>query len=585
MCWQVSYPNMSKLFDDLGIDTESCDMSFSVSLDQGQGCEWGNQNGLRSIFAQKSNALKPSFWRMLQEIKKFEDDVIVYLEGLDKNPDMDPTETLGQFIKIRNYSKLFQKAYLIPICASIWSCSADRVMDYSAFSVLSYCNSKNLFQLSGCPQWLTVRGRSQHYVNKLQEELVVMGCQIRTSCKVHSVSTIDKDRTLVCSDGAEDAYDGCIIAVSAPDALQMLGKEATHDEMRILGAFQYTDVYLHCDKNLMPQNPAAWSAWNFLGNTDSEMCLTYWLNVLQNIPKTNLPLLMTCNPPHLPEKFLLKWSTGQCIPSVAAMRASLELDNIQGKRGIWYCGAYHGNGFHEDGLKAGLVAAHAVLRRSFTPLTNPKQMILSWTDATARRLVVKFLKGFISAGCIILLEEGGSVLTFEGSDKRCTLKTVLRVQNPQFYRKVAAQADSGFADAYINGDVSVVDKNEGLLHFFKIILANQYLYPSTSVDDKKMLDFKGWWTPMLFTAGFASAKYFCKHVFRRNTLAAARQNIACHYDLARVKQHHEVLDIGCGWGSLAIETVRKTGCRYTGITLAKEQLKVAEHRVKEAGLQ
>ncbi|XP_056694663.1 uncharacterized protein [Spinacia oleracea] len=624
---RVSCPNLTELFDNLGVDIEPSDLSFSVSLEKGQGCEWGTQNGLRSLFAQKSNALKPSFWGMLQEIRKFEDGVVLYLEGLQDNPDMDRTETLGQFIKTRNFSELFQKAYLVPMCASIWSCSADNVLDYSAFFVLSYCRNHHLLQLSGCPQWLTIKGRSQYYVNKMREELEVRGCQIRTSCEVHSVSTNDKGCMLVYDGDSEDAYDGCILAVPAPDAIKILGKEATHDEMRILGAFQYkySDIYLHHDKNLMPQNSNAWSAWNFMESTNNKIYLTYWLNMLQNIPKTNLPLLMTFDPPHVPEKFLLKWSTGHCIPSVAATRASLELGDIQGKRGIWFCGAYHGYGFHEDGLKDGLIAAQSILRRSFSPLPIPKQMKLSWTEAGARCFLIKFLKGFISAGCIILLEEGGGILTFEGSEKRCTWKTVIRIHNPQFYWKVATEADFGFADTYINGDISFVDKNEGLLNLFRIILANQYLYPSTSVD-KKSFDFKGWWTPMFFTAGITSAKYFYRHVCRRNTVAASRKNIAGHYDLsnemfsvflddtmtyscaifksenedlkvaqlrklhllidkARVKKHHEVLDIGCGWGSLAIEIVRKTGCRYTGITLAEEQLKVAEQRVKEAGLQ
>ncbi|KMT16559.1 hypothetical protein BVRB_3g048510 isoform B [Beta vulgaris subsp. vulgaris] len=614
--------------DSLGIDIVASDMSFSVSLNKGQGCEWGNRNGLRSLYAQKSNALKPSYWGMLQEIKKFEDDVILYLEGLESNPDMDRTETLSHFIETRNFSDLFQKGYLVPMCASIWSCSAEKVMEFSAFSVLSYCRNHHLLQLSGCPQWLTVRGGFQHYVNKLREELEVRGCQIRNNCEVPSVYTDDRGCTLVFGDGSEDAYDGCILAVPAPDAIKILGKEATHDELRILGAFQYiySDLYLHHDKSFLPQNSATWSALNFMETTENNMCLTYWLNVLLNIAKTKQHLLVTCNPPHLPKEFLLKWSTGQYVPSVAALRASFELGNIQGKRGIWFCGAYHGYGFHEDGLKAGLVAAHAILKRNFTPLTNPKQMILSWTEAAARRFLIKFLEGFISVGCIILLEEGGAVLTFEGSDKRYTWKTVLRVHNPQFYWKVATEADFGFADAYINGDISFVDKDEGLLNLFRIILANQYLSPSAAMADKKSLDFKGWWTPMLFTAGIASAKYFYKHVCRRNTVTAARQNIASHYDLsnemfslfldetmtyscaifksenedlkvaqlrklhllikkARVEQHHEVLDIGCGWGSLAIEVVRKTGCKYTGITLAEEQLKLAEQRVKEAGLQ
>ncbi|KAL6971246.1 cyclopropane-fatty-acyl-phospholipid synthase [Sarracenia purpurea var. burkii] len=109
-----------------------------------------------------------------------------------------------------------------------------------------------------------------------------------------------------------------------------------------MSTIKRSDIFLHHDKNLMPQNPAAWSAWNFLGTMDNKACLTYWLNVLQNIDEKKLPYLVTLNPPRIPEHTLLKWSTGHPIPSVAASKASLELDHVQGKRGIWFCGAYQG---------------------------------------------------------------------------------------------------------------------------------------------------------------------------------------------------------------------------------------------------
>ncbi|KAL2921236.1 Tuberculostearic acid methyltransferase UfaA1 [Bienertia sinuspersici] len=347
---------------------------------------------------------------------------------------------------------------------------------------------------------------------------------------------------------------------------------------------------------------------------------------MQNIPETGLPLLLTLNPPQPPENILLKSSTRVLVPSIAAMKASRELSNIQGQRGIWFCGAYHGYGFPEGGLKAGLAAANAVLRRSFTPLASPKQMVFSSTEAAARSYITNFLKRFISIGCLILLEDGGAVLKFEGSDRRFTWKTAIRVHTPQFYWKVTIEADFGLADAFINGDISVVDNNEGLLNLFRIFLANLYLCPSAATTEKKSFDFKGWWTPMFFTAGIASAKYFYRHVSQKNSVKLALNNVARHYDLsnemfslfldetmtyscaifksenedlktaqlrklhllidkARVEEQHKVLDIGCGWGSMAIEIVKKTGCHYTGITLAEEQLKYAEEKVKEAGLQ
>ncbi|KEH42686.1 putative cyclopropane-fatty-acyl-phospholipid synthase [Medicago truncatula] len=619
---RVTYPNMMEFFESLGVEMELSDMSFSVSLDKGRGCEWGSRS-LSGLFAQKRNALNPYFWQMIREIVKFKDDAISYIDMFENNPDMDHNESLGQFLKSRGYSELFQKAYLIPICGSIWSCSSEGVLSFSAFSVLSFCRNHHLLQLFGRPQWLTVRWRSQNYVKKVKEELQSNGSQIITNCEVDFVSSSEKGCVVYGKDGSEEVYDGCIMSVHAPDALRLLGDEATYDERRIIGAFQYaySDIYLHRDKNLMPQNPAAWSAWNFLGSNNNKVCVTYWLNILQNIEEAGKPFFVTLNPDHVPENTLLKWSTGHPVPSVAAYKASVELDRIQGKRKIWFSGAYQGYGFHEDGLKAGMTAAHGILGDCCTLKTNPKHMVPSWKELGARIFVTRFLSSFITTGSLTLLEEGGTMFTFEGTGKKCSPKSVLRVHSPQFYWKVMTQADLGLADAYINGDFSFVDKDEGLLNFFLVLIANRDLNSSNP-----KLKSRGWWTPILFTAGLTSAKFFMDHVSRKNTLTQARRNISRHYDLsnelfalfldetmtyscavfkdededlkeaqmrkislliekARIEKKHEILEIGCGWGSLAIEVVKRTGCKYTGITLSEEQLKLAEKRVKDAGLQ
>ncbi|CAN8258365.1 unnamed protein product [Cochlearia groenlandica] len=250
-------------------------------------------------------------------------------------------------------------------------------------------------------------------------------------------------------------------------------------------------------------------------------------------------------------------------------------------------------------------------------------MILSLTETLARHFVNRFLRNFILTGRVTLLEEEtGTMFTFGQKDTTCPLESILKIHTPQFYWKVMTQADIGLADAYINGDFSFVDKDSGLLNLIMILITNRDLNSTKSSFVKK----RGWWTPMFLTAGAASAKYFLKHVFNMNTLTQARRNISRHYDLsnelfglfmddtmsysaaifksrdedlksaqmtkinrliekARIEKNHEVLEIGCGWGTLAIEVVRRTGCKYTGITLSIEQLKYAEAKVKEAGLE
>ncbi|XP_066390470.1 uncharacterized protein [Miscanthus floridulus] len=624
---RVTYPNMLEWFEGLGVEMEISDMSFSVSTQVGTSasrCEWGSRNGISGLLAQKSNALSPSFWRMIREILKFKNDALKYLEDHENNPDMDRNETLGQFIQSHGYSQFFQEAYLIPICACIWSCPSQGVMGFSAFFVLSFCRNHHLLQLFSRPQWLTVKGRSLSYVHKVREELESMGCQIKTSCEIKSVSSSEGGFRVTVFDGSEETYDRIIFGVHAPDALKILGAQATHEELRILGAFQYvySDIYLHSDKSLMPRSLSAWSSRNFLGTTSKGVCVTYWLNLLQNIESTGRPFLVTLNPPHVPDHVLLKWYTSHPVPSVAAAKASLELHHIQGNRGIWFCGAYQGYGFHEDGLKAGKAAAQDLLGKESGLLVNPKQMIPSWSEAGARLLVARFLGQYVSVGNLVLLEEGGTMFSFGELGKQCHVKSVLRVHDPMFYWKVAIEADLGLADAYINGYFSFVDTREGLLNLFLILIANRDANKTSSSAASK----RGWWTPLLLTAGVASAKYFLRHISRKNSVTQTRQNISQHYDLsneffslfldpsmtyscasfktedesleaaqlrkvcllihkAKVERDHHVLEIGCGWGSLAIQLVKQTGCKYTGITLSVEQLKYAQRKVKEAGLE
>lgn len=249
-------------------------------------------------------------------------------------------------------------------------------------------------------------------------------------------------------------------------------------------------------------------------------------------------------------------------------------------------------------------------------------MVPSLMEAGARLVVTGFLERYISTGSLILLEDGGTIFVFEGNDKMKCPKSILRVHHPCFYWKITTQADLGLADAYINGDFSFVDEEDGLLNLFMILIANRDTTAATTMKSNR----RGWWTPLFLTAGVASAKYFLQHISRQNTLSQARRNISRHYDLsnelfsmfldktmtyscaifktenedletaqlrkissliekARIDGRHEILEIGFGWGSLAIEVVKRTGCKYTGITLSEEQLKFAEKRVKEAGLQ
>ncbi|VAH53993.1 unnamed protein product [Triticum turgidum subsp. durum] len=422
------------------------------------------------------------------------------------------------------------------------------------------------------------------------------------------------------NDGSEETFDRVILGVHAPNALKVLGAEATHQELRILGACQYVqrDIYLHCDQNLMPRNPSAWSAWNFLGTTSRGFSVTYWLNQIQKIESVR-PFLVTLNPPGVPDHVLLKWNISLPVPSAAAAKAYLQLDQIQGKRGVWFCGAYQGHGFHEDGLMAGKAAAQGLLGKKCELLLYPKQIIPSWTVAGARLAFARFFMQYISIGNLI--EAGGSVFSFGKACNKCPVKSVVRVHDPLFYWKATTEGEIGLGEAYINGYFSCLDKREGLLNFILILIANRDERRSRGIARKRR-----WGSPFYVMALLSYAKYVLRHASRKNTATQTRRNISQHYDLsndffslfldksmtyscavfkmenesleaaqqrklsllidkAKVEREHHVLDIGSGWGSLAIQVVKQTGCKYTGVTLSEEQLKYAESKVREAGLE
>ncbi|RID53175.1 hypothetical protein BRARA_G00593 [Brassica rapa] len=454
---------------------EVSDMSFSVSLDNGRGCEWGSRNGLSSLFAQKRNIFNPYFWQMITEFYKFNKDALKYIEEMERNPDTDRNETLGEFLKSHGYSALFQKAYLVPACRSIWPCPPDSILNFSAYSVLSFCRNHHLLQIFERPQWLTVAGRSETYAAKVRAELERRGCKIRMNCNVQSVSTSEDGCILVTTeDGSQEVFDRCILAVNAPDALRLLGEDATSDEARVLGAFHYaySDIYLHRDTDLMPRNRVAWSAWNFLTSSGNKASLTYWLNIIQNLGEEHDPFFLTFNPEVTPKMTLFKWTSGHPLPSVSAWKASQELNNIKGKRGLWFCGSYQGYGCHEDEIKEFITSinnpihsAQSLLGKEMvSPPSNPKHMAPSITEKGARFLFTRFLRHFISTGCVTVDEEGGTMFTFKGNDLRCNLESVIKIHSPHFYWKVMTQADLGLADAYINGDFSFADKDSGLLN-------------------------------------------------------------------------------------------------------------------------
>jgi cyclopropane-fatty-acyl-phospholipid synthase len=281
--------------------------------------------------------------------------------------------TLGQFLEGRTYSQEFRSAYLVPLCAGIWLSSKEAILGASARTVLSFLRDHKMLQVSGHLPWMTVKGRSQAYVNKLVSVLESSGVEIRTSAPVSAVERTASG-VAITANGSSTVFDKVIIAAHAPDALALLGDGATSAEKAILGAFSYvkSTVVLHRDASLMPADPAAWGAWNFVGSTTGASSITYWLNKLQNLDGV-APLFLTINP-HTPPTHVLDndpYPPMHWEPNSSSARAMADFASIQGQHNTWFAGAYQGYGFHEDGFKAGMAAAYDIMGQVYQPITAP----------------------------------------------------------------------------------------------------------------------------------------------------------------------------------------------------------------------
>ncbi|MGJ7511110.1 NAD(P)/FAD-dependent oxidoreductase [Variovorax sp. GT1P44] len=350
---ESAYPNLTALFAHLGVETQASEMSFSVSLDDGA-LEYSGTN-LRTLFAQRGNLCSPRFWSMLRDIVRFYRHAPADAAAFGQMP-------LDAYLQMRGYGRAFREDHLYPMAAAIWSTPADRVGAYPTEAFVRFCENHQLLQLAERPAWRTVRGGSRCYVERM---IQVLGDRLRLDSPVVAVRRDFRGAWVLGDQGRPpERFDHVVIATHADQALRLLS-DASPDEMRVLSAFEYSRnrALLHTDPSLMPQRPAVWSSWNYAGRRGGApaLCVTYWMNRLQGIPEES-PLFLTLNPVREPRSGHLVHSEIYEHPvfDAGAIRAQGELWSLQRRRRTWFCGAYFGSGFHEDGLQAGLAVAEAL---------------------------------------------------------------------------------------------------------------------------------------------------------------------------------------------------------------------------------
>jgi predicted NAD/FAD-binding protein len=362
-----TYPNLTALFAHLKVPTKEAEMTFAVTLDRGR-LEYG-ANDIGSLVAQRRNLLRPRFWSMLRDLLRF------YREAVTDLPRLGD-ESLDQYLDRGNYGRAFREDHLYPMAAAIWSTPAADIPNYPAAAFIRFWDNHALLELGPRPLWYTVDGGSREYVARMTAafaDRIVRGAPVRAVRRSGGTVTLTTD------DG-ERRFDHVVIATHADQALTMLC-DPSEAEARLLGAFGYkpNEAVLHSDPGLMPRRKRVWSSWNYEaeGTNATSLSVTYWMNRLQGIADSQ-PLFVTLNPLREPDPALVIRRDHYDHPVFdgAALRAQHQLWHLQGVRNTWFCGAYFGAGFHEDGLQAGLAVAEQLggVERPWQ-VTNPSGRI------------------------------------------------------------------------------------------------------------------------------------------------------------------------------------------------------------------
>ncbi|MGN6465374.1 MAG: NAD(P)/FAD-dependent oxidoreductase [Rhizobiaceae bacterium] len=376
---EVTYPNLTALFRHIGVPTKPSEMSFAVSLDGGR-LEYSG-TGLGGLLAQPANMARPRFWRMLGELLRFYREAPYDVSRVGE-------ASLAEYLDAKGYGNAFRDDHLYPMAAAIWSTPAAEVGNYPAAAFIRFCENHGLLKLAGRPAWRTVDGGSREYVGRL---IGRFSGQTFLGQGIRSIARDAEGVRLTDAEGVARRFDHIVIATHADQALRLLA-DAGEDERRVLGSFGYSrnEAVLHSDASLMPRRRRAWSSWNYLADTRGEtrrLSVTYWMNRLQSLPG-DLPLFVTLYPAAEPEtgKVLHREIYEHPVFDGAAMRAQRQIWSLQGVHNTWFCGAYFGAGFHEDGLQAGLAVAEALggVRRPWTVEDESGRIYLPAAHETGR---------------------------------------------------------------------------------------------------------------------------------------------------------------------------------------------------------
>lgn len=360
-----TYPNLIQLFAELGVETAKSDMSFSVQV-PGAGTNGGplvwSGSSLSSVFAQRGNLLNWRFLRMLRDILRF-NRITTQIAAANREAAL--MQPLADFLREQRFSDEFRDWYFLPMMGCIWSCPTDQMLQFPVATMIRFCYNHGLIQVANRPQWWTVTGGARHYVEKIIAHIPDKRLNTPVTVVARDANGVD-----VVTHGQIERFDKVVLATHADQSLAMLA-DPTPAEQQVLGAIRYQPnrAVLHTDASVLPAQKLAWAAWNYerapqAGRESTQVCLHYLLNMLQPLPfSPEQPVVVSLNPVHAPARqhVLGEFDYAHPVFDLAAIRAQRALPALQGHHNAYFCGAWTGYGFHEDGLKSGLEVAKQLL--------------------------------------------------------------------------------------------------------------------------------------------------------------------------------------------------------------------------------
>ncbi|WP_146525432.1 NAD(P)/FAD-dependent oxidoreductase [Novipirellula artificiosorum] len=347
-----TYPNFCQLLRILGVSSQASDMSFSVRCSNTQTEYQGSS--LNGLFAQRTNLFRPSFLRLLWDIRRFNQRG----NAAAASGELKDGRSVGAFLEQCGVGNDFVDRYLLPMAAAIWSCPPDSIRSFPADFMVGFFANHGLMQIRDRPQWRTIAGGARVYVDALLDPL---RDRLKLSCPVTAVER-QPDRVVVTTQqGQAESFDQVVFATHADQTLKLISNP-TAAEQEILREFPYqsNQAVLHTDDRLMPDRKRAWASWNYhipIGPARGAS-VTYDLSRLQR-HHSPLPILLTLNPtePIAEQKILRTFEYSHPAYAASSIRAQQRFAEVSGNHRTHFCGAYWGYGFHEDGVNSALAVA------------------------------------------------------------------------------------------------------------------------------------------------------------------------------------------------------------------------------------